>query len=371
MTGSFTQGGGTFPFTLTREKTAGPNRPQEPQPPFPYMEEEVEFSHDDITLAGTLTLPKGDGPFPAVVLVSGSGPQDRNEEIFQHKPFLVIADHLTRAGIGVLRYDDRGVGKSTGVFGLSTSVDFKEDAMAGVRFLRAHDRIDSKRIGMIGHSEGGLIAPMAAAESDDLAFIVLLAGPGVSGKEVLVHQVGLLSKAGGIGAEYVVKIQDEQRKVIDLVLADAPEKEIRAQVKKFIEAQLGGEGATASDSAVDQTVVQFQSPWFKYFLGYDPRPALRKLKIPVLALNGEKDLQVDPAQNLPEIEKALKEGGNPDFTTLEFPSLNHLFQKASTGSIVEYYSLEETIHPPVLDTMQNWILERFGAGVSAPPTPPG
>ncbi len=370
ITGSFTQGGASFPFALTREKTAGPNRPQEPKPPFPYDVEEVEFSHGDITLAGTLTLPEGEGPFPAAILVSGSGPQDRNEEIFQHKPFMVIADHLTRAGIAVLRYDDRGVGESTGVFSTCTSVDFKDDALAAVNFLLSRDRIDSRRIGMIGHSEGGLIAPMAAVESNDLAFIILLAGPGVPGKEVLVLQVGLLSKAGGVSDEYIGKIRAEQARSIDLVLADAPQKEVRAQVRKFIEAQLGGEGATAADSAVDQALLQMQSPWFRFFLGFDPRPTLRKVRIPVLALNGGKDMQVDPAQNLTEIEKALKAGGNPDFTIQEFPGLNHLFQKAITGSIMEYYVLEETMNPVVLDTMQDWIRERFGAGVSAPPTPP-
>jgi fermentation-respiration switch protein FrsA (DUF1100 family) len=370
ITGSFKQGGGTFPFKLTREQSAGPNRPQEPKPPFPYQEEEVEFSHGDITLAGTLTLPKGEGPFPAAVLVSGSGPQDRNEEIFQHKPFLVIADHLTRAGIAVLRYDDRGVGESGGVFSTCTSEDFKDDALAGVKFLLSHDRIDPERIGMIGHSEGGLIAPMAAVESDNLAFIILLAGPGVSGKEVLVLQVGLLSKAGGVADEYIARIQEEQGKSIDLVLADAPQEEVRAQVRKFIEAQLGGDGATAADSAVDQALLQMQSPWFRFFLGFDPRPTLRQVKIPVLALNGGKDMQVDPAQNLPEIEKALKEGGNQDFTTQKFPDLNHLFQKAQSGAILEYFTLEETVHPIVLETMRDWILERFGSSVSASPTPP-
>jgi pimeloyl-ACP methyl ester carboxylesterase len=360
MTGTFIQGGAFFGFEFARTESAGPARPQQPEPPYPYDATDVAFENGDVTLAGTLTVPEGDGPFPAAVLVSGSGPQDRNEEVFEHKPFLVLADHLTRAGIAVLRYDDRGVGESTGVFGTATSLDFKDDALAAVRFLRTRERVDPGRVGMIGHSEGGLIAPLAAAESEHLAFIVLMAGPGVPGKDILVRQVGLLSKAAGGSDEYVEQVRKEQAKAIDLVLADASEAEVRAQVRKLVAAQAGADPEAAGDEAVEAAVAQLQSPWFRLFLELDPRVALREVMIPVLAINGEKDLQVDPDQSLPEIAKALDEAGNPDVTTREFPGLNHLFQKAETGAVGEYYELEETIHPPVLDAIRDWILERFG-----------
>ncbi len=367
MTGTFIQGGAYFPMAFARAESAGPSRPQEPKPPFPYVATDVAFENGDVTLAGTLTVPEGDGPFPAAVLVSGSGPQDRNEEVFDHKPFLVLADHLTRAGIAVLRYDDRGVGESTGVFGTVTSIDFKDDALAAVRFLKDRPEIDPARIGMIGHSEGGLVAPVAAAESEDVAFLVLMAGPGVPGKEILVRQVGLLSAAAGGDDAYVAKVREEQGKAIDLVLADAPEADIRAQVRKLIAAQAGADPGAAGDAAVENAMAQLRSPWFRFFLGFDPRPALRKVTVPVLAINGEKDLQVDPSQNLPEIAKALGEAGNPDVTTREFPNLNHLFQEAGTGAVGEYYELEETLHPPVLDAIRDWILERFGGSSGSDP----
>ncbi len=371
LAGTFTQSTASFPFRLTHKKSAGPNRPQEPKPPFPYDQAEVVFKNGDVSLAGTLTLPKGDGPFPAVLLVSGSGPQDRNEEVFNHKPFLVIADHLTRAGIAVLRYDDRGVGKSTGGFSMATSEDFRNDALAGVRFLHSRDKIDPGKVGILGHSEGGIIAPMAAAESEDVAFIILLAGPGVPGSEIITHQMGLLLNAAGTPEATVTRIQAAQKQVIDLLMAGAPEDEIKAAVTALLQAQQGGKAPDRE--LVEQQLLQLQSPWYRFFLEFDPRTVLHQVNVPVLALNGEKDLQVDPSQNLPEIEKALKKAGNKDVTLREFPGLNHLFQKAETGSPQEYYSIEETIDPTVLDTIRDWILERFGPkkAISASPNPPG
>jgi pimeloyl-ACP methyl ester carboxylesterase len=306
-----------------------------------------------------LTLPKGDGPFPATVLVSGSGPQDRNEEIFEHKPFMVLADHLTRAGIAVLRYDDRGTGQSGGTFGTSTSATFTTDALAAVDYLLKDTRIDKKKIGITGHSEGGLIAPMAAAKSKKVRFIVMMAGPGVPGSEILVRQVGLLSKAAGADDDTIRSIQTAQKEALDMVISGAGKEEVRPKIKSLVEAQIGA-SADGLEQAVDQAMSELTSPWFRYFIAADPRPDLRKLKkIPVLALNGEKDLQVDPKQNLPAIEKALQAAKNKDFTVVELPGLNHLFQKAETGAVSEYYSLEETMNPAALDLIRDWIVERF------------
>ena len=357
--GEFAQAGQTLPFELRRGESVGPQRPQEPKPPFPYDVEEVTFENGEVTLAGTLTLPTGDGPFPAAILVSGSGPQDRNEEIFEHKPFMVLADHLTRAGIAVLRYDDRGVGQSTGNFDPATSEDFMGDALAAVRFLEEDARFHKNKIGIIGHSEGGMIAPMAAARSKKVAFIVLMAGTGVPGDQILVRQLGLISEAAGAPAETVAAIQAEQKKALELVVADADPETVRDQARKLVLSQIGDLENEGMEAAVDQMVDRLQSPWFRFFLAYDPRQDFRTLKIPVLALGGEKDLQVDPKQNLPEIEKALQEAKNNDFTIVELPSLNHLFQKAESGLVQEYYTLTETVNPAALDTIRDWIVERF------------
>lgn len=359
LKGKFIQSGTPMPFELRRGEAEPAKRPQTPKPPYPYLEEEVTFESEGATLAGTLTLPRGDGPFPATVLVSGSGPQDRNEEIFEHKPFLVLADYLTRAGIAVLRYDDRGTGESGGTFGTSTSETFMGDALAAVNYLMSDARIDKKKIGITGHSEGGLIAPMAAAKSKHVRFIVMMAGPGVSGSEILVRQVGLLSKAAGADDETIRSIQSAQKEALDMVLAGAGKEEVRPKIKSLVEAQIGA-SADGLEQAVDKAMAELTSPWFRYFIAADPRPDLRKLKkIPVLALNGEKDLQVDPKQNLPEIEKALKEAKNKDFTVVELPSLNHLFQTADTGAVSEYYTIEETMSPKALDLIRDWIVERF------------
>jgi pimeloyl-ACP methyl ester carboxylesterase len=348
-------------------------RPQDPQPPFPYSTEETAYSNGDIHLAGTLTLPPGEGPFPAVVLITGSGAQNRDEELLGHRPFLVLADHLTRAGIAVLRVDDRGVGGSTGSVPQSTSADFAGDVLAGVRFLKGHPRIAPGRIGLLGHSEGGLIAPLAASRSADVAFIILLAGPGVPGAEILPAQVEAIDRASGMPEERIRKQVDLTRADLRLMRAEKDPTALRAQLKKLFaehsdaldpkEIQAGG-----TDALVEQQVKAFSSPWFRYFLDYDPRPVLRLVRVPVLALNGELDRQVPVEQNLPAIEQALREGKNPDVTVRRMPGLNHLFQTARTGSPAEYSTIDETLSPALLDTVTHWILERFGKPL-APPAP--
>ena len=308
--------------------------------------------------AGTLTLPKGDGPFPAVVMITGSGPQNRDEEILGHKPFLVIADYLTRRGIAVVRVDDRGVGGSTGDNNSSTSADFAEDALAGVEFLKGRKEIDAKRIGLIGHSEGGLVAPLAASQSRDVAFIVLLAGTGLPGDEILVEQNKLILKAAGASKEVIAR----QLKWLAIALpivkqepdSQVAQDRIAAELAKWKETVGTDEKKDVAEfvKALDKAAIApLMTKWFRFFLSYDPRPALRKVQCPVLALNGEKDLQVPCKLNLDEIAKALTAGGNKDFTIKEFPNLNHLFQTCKTGGISEYAAIEETMAPVVLETM--------------------
>lgn len=368
ITGEFTQSGLKFSFSFGREKAEGPERPQEPQPPFPYIEEEVTCTNEDITLAGTLTLPKEGGPFPAVLLISGSGAQNRDSELFGHKPFLLIADFLTRAGIAVLRVDDRGVGgSSAGSIG-ATSADFVEDVLAGVNFLKEDSRLDPQKIGLIGHSEGGAIAPMAATSSNDIAFVIMMAGPGVSGKEILLEQTKLISRTAGATQQQLEDQWDAQDGALTLAASGADSVLVWESVKELIEVQyarLPEDQRPSEDILINQTTVESRrvlSPWFRYFLNFDLRTVLKRMKTPVLVLNGSLDLQVPPYQSLPEIEKALQEAGNDDVTIREFPGLNHLFQSAVTGSPAEYGAITETISPEVLEMIRDWILERFGPG---------
>jgi uncharacterized protein len=369
LTGTLTQMGMEMQAAFSREKAPPPNRPQEPKPPFPYREETVGYMNGDVKLEGTLTIPEGKGPFPTVLLISGSGAQNRDEEIFGHKPFLVIADYLSRAGIAVLRVDDRGIGGSTGRGTHPTSADFAEDAQKGIEFLRARPECDKKKIGLIGHSEGGFIAPMLASRPKNVAFIVLLAGTGVPGDEVIRRQTELIYKNGGMGGEALAKILSDQRAMHEMIKAEADSVSLRDAAWKAAAADVPGsnggmdltpEQKQQVDLTADRQAAVLSSPWFRYFIKTDPRPFLRKVTVPVLALNGEFDLQVEPKQNLPEIEKALKEGGNKDVTTKLLPKLNHLFQTSTSGAPTEYGTIEETFSPTALEIIRNWILERFG-----------
>lgn len=360
--GTFAQGGASVPFRLGREAVEVPRKPQEPKPPFPYTSEEVSYTNGDVKLAGTLTIPEGPGPFPAVVMITGSGAQDRDEALLGHKPFLVISDHLTRNGIAVLRVDDRGVGGSTGGVDTATTADFAQDALAGVRFLKAHAKIAPDRIGLLGHSEGGVVGPLAASQSADVAFVVMLAGTGVPGIEVITLQSERISRASGMPEENVRKEDAIMRQTMEVIRTekDAAVRDAKLrQLTKEAMALQSPEGQAGGDEAVDAMVKAVTSNWFRFFLDYDPRIALRKVKVPVLALNGDLDLQVIADQNIPEIEKALKEAGNPDVTIRRLPGLNHLFQPAKTGSPAEYAASDVTFDPSVLDLMTKWIRERF------------
>lgn len=362
--GKFGQGGATFDFELGREAVAGPRRPQNPQPPFPYTSEDVSYANGAVQLAATLTLPSGEGPFPALVLITGSGAQDRNETVFGHQPFWVLADHLTRAGIAVLRADDRGVGGSTGDVNASTSSDFAEDALAGVRYLSSRPEIDNQRIGLLGHSEGGLVAPLAAARSEQVALVVLLAAPGVPGTEILAHQTALIRAAEGGAAEGAEQQAVLMRQALDWLSVETDPERLRRRLLEIARQQIALAPAAEQQQAdnpelLEKSVEALLTPWFRFFLTYDPATALRLLRVPVLVVTGELDLQVDPEQNMPAIETALEQGGNADTTTRVLPGLNHLFQHTETGRPSEYATIEETLAPELLELVTSWLLERW------------
>jgi pimeloyl-ACP methyl ester carboxylesterase len=365
LDGEFKQGAQKFPLKLEWiEKLPTMNRPQMPKEPYPYPSEKVTFENDTakIKLAGTLTLPKGDGPFPAVVLVSGSGPQDRDETLFGHKPFLVIADHLAKNGIACLRYADRGMDGSGGKFAGATSADFATDAHAAVKFLKADKRVDAKRIGICGHSEGGIIAPLVAADHpDDVAFIVLLAGPGISGERVMYEQAYDFSK---LADEKVTEkeIQEFVDAVMPIMRSDKPtaeaKKELTEAMLKIFATEKDEKKRKQAEEALPASIDRLADPWFRWFVCHDPAPTLAKVKCPVLALNGEKDVQVKAKQNLEVIESTLKKAGHKAFQAVELKGLNHLFQTCKTGQLLEYGEIEETFAPDALKRISDWVNER-------------
>lgn len=347
----FKQGGVAVPLNLKRGEIAAPLRPQEPKPPFSYYSEDLKFFNPKakINLAGTLTLPKKDGKFPVVVMITGSGPQNRNSEMLGHKSFLVIADYLAKNGIGVLRFDDRGVGASEGNFATATSADFATDVEAAVGFLKTRKEINAKKIGLVGHSEGGMIAPMVAAKSKDIAFIVLLAGPGIGGSEILLSQLETLNRAAGLSEADVQLGNKFNKGAFDIVknetIASEFEKKLTSYYQEF----------KISKNILTSPLSQLSSPWFQFFMRHDPKPVLMAVKCPVLALNGGKDYQVPPKENLQAISQSLKIGGNNKVTTKEFPTLNHLFQESETGLPTEYGKIEQTFSPIALKEISDWI----------------
>ena len=324
-------------------------RPQDPQPPYPYRSVDVEYSNGEVKLAGTLTIPEGEGPFPAVILLSGSGAQNRDSEVFGHRPFAVWADVLSRVGIAVLRSDDRGVGDSGGNPAISTTSDFADDAAVAVRYLASRDEINAKKIGLMGHSEGGVIAPLAAQREKSVAFVVLLAAPAVPGEELLPVQSGRLVRLLGANDEEVAAVEAAYNDVTALLKKEERGEALTEAIHKLKIAQ----GDLSAPTP--QEIEMFISPWMTYFLFHDPRPALAELTIPVLAINGDLDLQVDADQNLNSIKRHVKR--SKLLTVQRFEKLNHLLQNAETGAIEEYGTIEETIAPEVLETVRRWILD--------------
>ena len=373
LQGTWSQGGKTLPLTFDRqEKAFVANRPQEPKGPFPYTSREVTFQSEagGVQLAGTLFLPAGEGPFPAVALVTGSGPQDRDETLMGHKPFLVIADALARRGIASLRWDDRGAGKSAGDHMGSTMDDFAADTRAAVAFLRSLSGVDESAIGIVGHSEGGLIAPMVAAtdKSADksVGFLVLLAPPGEPLRSLLLRQTRALYRLQGVDEKLIDRALAAQTEDLELI-ADPALTVPQIQEKLRALAETRRQQFTAEErarlgidsAAIESSIQVATTAWFRSLIRQDPAVYLRNIKMPVLALFGEKDFQVDARVSSEAVRASLAAAGNPDHEVRSLPGLNHLFQHAGTGNIDEYSTIEETFSPEVLATIGDWITARF------------
>ncbi len=364
INGTWTQRGAGYQLNLRKLKTAfALNRPQEPKAEFPYISEDVTFTNNKakINLAGTLTIPPGQGPFRAVIMITGSGGQNRDEELLGHKPFLVISDWMTRHGIAVLRYDDRGVAKSQGSQFNATSADFATDVQAAFDYLKTNPKVNPVAIGLMGHSEGGLIAPIVASSNPGIAFIVSLAGPGVTGQQIIIRQSEDIGRLSGISEGQIRKSTETNKKLYAVLRKENDNKKAELKIMALYREILEKEKTSKenTEKAVNQLKVTFgesKYTWLRYFLFTDPSVFWNKVKCPVLALNGEKDLQVAAHENLPAIEKAVRSSGNKAVKTMQLPGLNHLFQHCKTGLPSEYGEIEETFSPEVLQIISDWIL---------------
>ncbi|HEX2869357.1 MAG TPA: alpha/beta fold hydrolase [Ignavibacteriales bacterium] len=356
----------TYKGTFSLKKTALVKTKEEP---VPYKQEDITYKNGNITFAGTLTIPPSEGKHPAVVLITGSGAQNRDEEIFGFKPFKIIADRLTRKGFAVLRVDDRGVGGSSGGGTNPTTEDFAEDIKAGVDFLKTRHEINPSQIGLCGHSEGGVIAPMLASQYKDIAFIVLISGTGVPGDSVILSQLQAILKASGMGNEEIEKKLTLQRQILSAVKSGQGWDAVKARWRQDFEdyfSKMSDEQKKQipdKEAYIKQTIegqlAQLQSRWYKFFVEYNPAVALEKVKCPVLMFFGGKDLQVIESVNKDAMVKALENGGNKNFTVKEFPDANHLYQKANTGAPSEYFTLKKEFVPGFLDTMTDWLKKLF------------
>lgn len=355
-------------LSLQMQKTNHPlriHRPQTPKEPFPYSSEIITIQNKKakVSIEGTLTLPQGEGPFSCVILISGSGPQDRNSEILMHPSFWVIADYLTRHGIAVFRYDERGVGKSTGNFSASTSYDFADDLLIVFRNLQKNKKLNKNQIGVAGHSEGGLVGAMVAAKNKNISFYISLAGPAVRGSEILLEQSKQLFIVSGKEKEYVEFEYAFRKKIFDLFHSISDSRKFAEAMRDYFEksmVEIGEEKSkehNISKAFAEMWIMQLSSPWMKEFMSIEPANYLKKIKCPVLVMLGEKDFQVPYYQNLPVYEKVFSESKHPNYTLLKILQLNHLFQTANTGSISEYGRIEETFSPIALEAMKDWILK--------------
>ncbi|HKM08002.1 MAG TPA: alpha/beta fold hydrolase [Sphaerochaeta sp.] len=352
--GTFTQMGQSLTLTLSLEELQENTRPQDPKKPYPYISEDSMFAQapEGFLLAGTITRPEGNGPFPAVVLVSGSGSQNRDEELMGHRPFLVLADTLTRSGIVVLRYDDRGFAKSEGDSSNATSLDFADDAESAVNFLKGMPYVDADKIGIIGHSEGAIIAPIVAQRDEDVAFLVLMAGPGVNGLAILEDQTAAVLRAQQASEPVIAQIVETNMSIYATALDESRTLDER---KESVFQTLMTMGLPLE--AANAQIPSLFSAWYLTFLTLNPADYLQKLAIPVMILNGTKDTQVSAAINVPAIEAALLSGGNTRYTTKVYEGLNHLFQPATTGAPDEYGTIETTIDWQVLEDISSWIVQ--------------
>ena len=373
LDGIWAQGGAQLPLTLYKAEHLAAyirNRPQEPKPTFAYTSEDVSYTGgaNDVKLAGTLTHPPDGATHPAILLITGSGAQNRDEEIFGHKPFLLLADYFTRRGYTVLRVDDRGYGKSTGNFANGTTADFAKDAAASIEFLKKQSSVDKKKIGLIGHSEGGMIAEMLAAQRKDIDFIILLSAPGVKITKLMAEQNGAVAKSmkamsDADIAAYVPLYQTLLEKSLLPYHPDHVYGEMSVAIDKWekgldtgtIARTTGMHGSEGKEAIIQQFEKMSASPWMRYFLAYNPQIYLRKISCKVLALGGSRDIQVNAATNLPAIKAALAVGGNKHYEVKELLGLNHLFQKCTACTVDEYKELEETFSPDALTMMGVWL----------------
>ena len=359
LVGQWRQQGQAIPLLLRRVApgtAAGPARPQTPEPPFPYQADDVTFTNTKaaVTLAGTLTIPAGKGPFPAVVLLTGSGPEDRNSTVFGHQPFAVLADYLTRRGLVVLRFDDRGVGKSGGTLAGTTSADYTADAQAALTFLRTRPEVNKHKVGLIGHSEGGTAAIGAAGQPQGPAMLVLLAAPGLPGDELIVQQALALSKTHGVDSVQRLYIERAQRQVLTIVEQTPDNAEARSKLVPLLNATNSTDPATLH--LLDKQIAVLTSPGYRHLLADRPATTLPLVHCPVLAIGGSHDLQVPAQTNLAALAQGLRAGGNRDVTTRVLPDLNHLFQTAPTGAPSEYGVIEETFAPAALQLIGDWLV---------------
>jgi pimeloyl-ACP methyl ester carboxylesterase len=369
ISGEWHQAGRSLILDLEKGKKAIVlNRPQEPHPPFPYKEEDVTFQNSEqgFSLGGTLTLPEGEGPYPAAILVTGSGSQNRDEEIFGHKPFKLIADHLTRKGFAVLRYDDRGVASSGGSLLEVTTGDFAGDARSAIDYLFKRSEIDHSKIGVIGHSEGGMIAFMLASSYDDIAFVITLAGPGVDGKTILLEQSDYIASLSGVQNSILEDNRYVMSNVYEIMIANESYEVWEEEVLKFTSKFYSEKGSyNYSEEDIERgknnllsSIPESSYAWMRYFVMFDPAPLFGTITCPVLALNGKKDCQVLAEQNIRAIKNGLVSAGNADSKIMILPGLNHLFQNCETGLPNEYGIIEETFDQKTLDILSDWIQQQ-------------
>ncbi|WP_194976668.1 alpha/beta hydrolase family protein [Aquiflexum lacus] len=364
--GTFKQSGMSFPLDLTKDinennQNKQVNRPQHPKPPFEYLEIPIAFKNEKggIQLNGLITKPHGEGPFPAVVLVTGSGPQDRNSEIFGHQPFLVIADYLTNQGIVVLRYDERGVGESEGQFSSATSLDFKDDALFALEYLRSQSFVDNQKVGVIGHSEGGLIAWLIGAERSKVDFLVALAPPVVPIPDLMLKQTEDISRSSGSPQELVSQQVSINRKFYNLITTSKSSDEALSGIPDLVDEIMSGYGLEKEileqqANSLSSTFEKSINPWFYNFIKTNPEEYISKINVPTFAGFGGKDLQVNASQNGNRLVELFQL--RSDLLELKvYPELNHLFQKANTGAVSEYEKIEETFNLEVLQDIAFFI----------------
>lgn len=363
IVGTFNQGGIPFPLTLRKTIKEVVHKPQTPIEPLPYISEEVTIpdkSQNKVSLSGTLTLPDSTGIFPAIILIAGSGPNDRDETIFGHKPFYLLSDYLTRNGFAVLRYDKRGVGKSTGDYSKATISDFVTDASNALEYLKSRKEIDSSKIGMLGHSEGGIIAPMVASKSSDVKFMVLLAAPGTKGIEIVLDQNENSLKHQGIEPETINRLQLTNREIFESLLVWTGSENDRTALRDRLSYLWEQLPILIKLKLEKEPYLRAQfnamiTPGYRSFLATDPKDYLSLVSCPVLAINGENDVQVPALKNLEAIKHHIQKGGNYKVETKSYPMLNHLFQESITGQPDEYAKIDQTISPQVLSDITNWI----------------